>query len=69
MELNDKRKEIMYKKTDFNNHLICQLQNIFKCSKCKRNNTIVVPPNILSQSCLFCGNPNYVKREKYKKYI
>ena len=64
MEKTDKRREMLYKKTEFNKHLICQLSNIFKCCKCKRNNTIMVPPNILSQSCLFCGNPNYVKREK-----
>jgi lipoate synthase len=63
MEWN-KRKEILYQKTEFNNHLICQLPNIFKCSKCKRNNTIMVQQNILTQNCLFCGTPNYVKREK-----
>ena len=61
---NDKRKQIIYQKTEFNNHLICQLPTIFKCCKCKRNNTIMVPENVLSQSCLFCGTPNYVKREK-----
>jgi hypothetical protein len=61
---NDKRKQILYQKTDFNNHKICQLSNIFKCCKCKRNNNVMVPENILVQSCLFCGTPNYVKREK-----
>jgi hypothetical protein len=64
MEKNDKRKEILYQKTEFNNHLICQLPCIFKCCKCKRNNSIVVPNEVLSQSCLFCGTPNYVKRER-----
>ncbi len=58
------RKEILYQKTEFNNHLICQLPNIFKCCKCKRNNTTMVQQNILSQNCFFCGTPNYVKREK-----
>jgi hypothetical protein len=60
----NKRKEILYNKTEFNSHLICQFPCIFKCSKCKRNNTIMVSPEVLSQACLFCGNPNYVKREK-----
>lgn len=61
---NDKRKQILYQKTNFNNHLICQLPTIFKCSKCKYNNNIMVHENILFQACLFCGNPNYIKREK-----
>lgn len=64
MNKNDKRKEILYQKTDFNTHLICQLPTIFKCCKCKRNNNIVVCQTVLSQSCLFCGTPNYVKRER-----
>jgi hypothetical protein len=58
------RIQILYQKTDFNNHKICQLSGIFKCCKCKRNNSIIVSPNVLSQNCLFCGTPNYVKREK-----
>ena len=58
----DKRKQILYQKTEFNNHLICQLPSIFKCCKCKRNNSIIVLVNTLSQNCLFCGTPNYVKR-------
>ena len=61
---NDKRKQILYQKTQFNNYLICQLPNIFKCCKCKRNNNIVVASYILVQSCLFCGTPNYVKERK-----
>ena len=60
---NYKRKQILYQKTEFNSHLVCQLPSIFKCCKCKRNNNIVVPENVLSQRCLFCGTPNYVKRE------
>jgi hypothetical protein len=56
----DKRKQMLYQKTEFNSHSICQLPTIFKCCKCKRNNTIQVPPNVLSQNCLFCGTPNYV---------
>jgi hypothetical protein len=62
MEKYNKRKQMVYQKTDFNNHLICQLNTIFKCIKCKRNNDIQVNNNILSQSCLFCGTPNYVKK-------
>lgn len=61
---NDKRKQILYQKTEFNKHLICQLPNIFKCCKCKRNNSCIILNNLLVQNCLFCGNPNYVKREK-----
>jgi len=64
MNKNDKRKEMLYQKTDFNTHLICQLPTIFKCCKCKRNNNIIVSQDVLSQSCLFCGTPNYVKRER-----
>lgn len=61
---NDKRKQILYQKTDFNNHKICQLNNIFKCCKCKRNNSSDSKNKSLVLLCLFCGNPNYVKREK-----
>jgi hypothetical protein len=59
----DKKKQILYQKTEFNKHLICQLSTIMKCCKCKRNNNIMVPEGVLSQNCLFCGTPNYVKRE------
>ena len=61
---NDKRKQMLYQKTQFNKHLICQLPNIFKCCKCKRNNSCVILINPVAQPCLFCGTPNYVKREK-----
>ena len=60
---NDKRKQMLYQKTDFNNHKICQLPNIFKCCKCKRNNNSIVLQNSLVQPCLFCGTPNYNKRK------
>ena len=63
MDNNDKRKQIQYQKTDFNSHSICQLPGIFKCCKCKRNNNVLVASGIPSQNCLFCGTPNYVKRE------
>jgi hypothetical protein len=56
------KKQIIYQKTDFNNSLICQLPNIFKCCKCKKYNTIFVDNNILSQLCLFCATPNYIKK-------
>jgi hypothetical protein len=58
------RNQIMYQKTEFNNNLICQLNCIFKCCKCKRNNTIIVEETSLSQFCLFCGTPNFIKRVK-----
>ena len=54
MEKLNRRKEILYNKTEFNSHLICQLPSIFKCCKCKRNNTIFVSNEVLSQNCLFC---------------
>lgn len=63
MDKNDKRKQILYQKTEFNNHLICQFPTIFKCCKCKRNNNIVENNVTPSQFCLFCGTPNYIKRE------
>ena len=60
----DKRKQMIYQKTEFNSHLICQLPSIMKCCKCKRNNTIMVSENILVQNCLICGTPNFVKERK-----
>jgi hypothetical protein len=59
----DKRKQIIYQKTEFNNHLICQLPNILKCCKCKRNNNFNTENNDLFTMCLFCGTPNYIKRK------
>jgi hypothetical protein len=64
MEKYNKRSEILYNKTDFNSNLICQLPSIFKCCKCKRNNTIMVSSETKSQFCLFCGTPNYIKTKK-----
>ncbi len=60
--MNKNRLQILYQKTDFNHHQICQLQNIFKCCKCKKNNSIMVKHNELVQNCLFCGTPNYIKK-------
>ena len=57
---NNHRKQMVYQKTQFNNYLICQLPCIFKCSKCKKNNNILVEKDVISQNCLFCGTPNYV---------
>jgi len=54
------RLQILYQKTDFNNHKICQLPGIFKCSKCKKNNSVMIEPQINVQLCLFCGMPNKV---------
>jgi hypothetical protein len=56
----DKRKQIIYQKTDFNTSLICHLPTIFKCSKCKHNNSINNISALIYQNCLFCGNPNYI---------
>jgi hypothetical protein len=53
--------QILYQKTDFNNHKICQLNTIFKCCKCKKNNNIVNSSNNY-QLCLFCGTPNYTRK-------
>ena len=52
--------QILYQKTDFNHHKICQLNNIFKCCKCKKNNSVVGNNQI--QQCTFCGTPNYTKK-------
>lgn len=60
--MNKHRLQILYQKTDFNSSRICQFNSIFKCCKCKKNNTVMVEPNKLVQLCLFCGTPNYVKK-------
>jgi len=57
------RIQMLYQKTEFNSHKICQLNGIFKCCKCKKNNNVMVQPNIFVQLCLFCGIPNPVKKE------
>ena len=57
------RGQMLYQKTDFNASKICQLNGIFKCCKCKKNNSVMVEPNHLVQLCLFCGIPNQLKRE------
>lgn len=62
--MNNTRKEIMYQKTEFNNWSICMLPQIIKCSKCKKNNTVIPELSVNFQNCLFCGNPNYVKERK-----
>jgi hypothetical protein len=54
------RLQILYQKTDFNNHKICQLPGIFKCSKCKKNNSVMIDQSLTVQLCLFCGMPNQV---------
>jgi hypothetical protein len=60
--MNKNRLQILYQKTEFNHHQICQLQSIFRCCKCKKNNSILVKPDEKVQYCLFCGMPNYVKK-------
>ena len=59
---NTHRLQKLYQKTEFNNYKICQLTGVFKCCKCKKNNSVLVEPNILVQMCLFCGTPNYIKK-------
>jgi hypothetical protein len=59
---NNNRLQKLYQKTEFNSYKICQLNGIFKCCKCKKNNSVMVEPNILVQICLFCGTPNHVKK-------
>ena len=61
--MNNHRLQMLYQKTDFNNHKICQLNNVFKCSKCKKNNSIIVDENTNIQLCLFCGTPNQMKKQ------
>jgi len=62
--MNEKQRlQHQYQKTEFNNSKICMLSTIFKCSKCKHNNTIHKLPGIIYQNCLFCGNPNYIKKQ------
>ena len=56
--MNNNRDQILYQKTDFNHHKICQLQGIFKCCKCKKNNTVLVETNKMVQFCIFCGKKN-----------
>lgn len=51
------RLQMLYQKTDFNHHKICQLNGIYKCCKCKKNNNVLAN---LIQICLFCGTPNQV---------
>lgn len=62
MEIN-KNKQLIYQKNEFNRSLICMLPNIFKCSKCRHNNTIQFQSTLISQKCLFCGNPNYIRKK------
>ncbi len=57
----DARKQMLYQKTNFNHHLICQLSTIFKCCKCKRNNSIIPNNTNNTQNCMYCGMPNYIK--------
>lgn len=59
--MNNHRLQILYQKTDFNTSRICQLNGIFKCCKCKKNNSVIFESNYSVQLCLFCGTPNSVK--------
>jgi transcription elongation factor Elf1 len=55
--MNATNRKQLQQKTEFNNWSISMLSTIFRCSKCKKNNTIL--KNTKSQKCIFCGNPNY----------
>lgn len=59
--MNNHRLQMLYQKTDFNPSKICQLDGIFKCCKCKKNNSLIIQTNSLVQLCLFCGMPNNIK--------
>lgn len=63
---NNKRTQIKYQKTDFNNHLICQLPGIFKCCKCKKNNNMTNQTQSYCCHCIFCGTPNPIKNDSRK---
>ena len=65
--MNKHRLQILYQKTEFKNHKICQMDGIFKCCKCKKNNSIIVQNNNLVQNCFFCSTPNYIKKIKNVK--
>jgi len=58
----NRRLQTLYQKTDFNNSKICQLSNIIRCIKCRKNNNI--ENNVKIINCLFCGTPNYTKERK-----
>ena len=55
-----RKNQILYQKTYFNAYKICQLPCIFKCCKCKKNNSILQK---ISQLCIFCGTPNYINKK------
>jgi hypothetical protein len=60
--MKNNRYQILYQKTDFNHYKICQLDGIFKCCKCKKNNSVQAKPPEITQLCLFCGTPNFIKK-------
>ena len=40
---------------------IQSLSNVFICCKCNKYNAIVA--TTFAQNCIFCGNPNYIKKK------
>ena len=58
--MNNRRLQMLYQKTEFNNHKINQLSTIFRCCKCKKNNSVY--SNNSFQYCIFCGMPNYTAK-------
>lgn len=63
MNNSNHRKQILYQKTEFNNHKICQLDGIFKCCKCSKNNTTIYNTKNMFQYCMFCGTPNLTQKK------
>jgi hypothetical protein len=64
------RIQMLYQKTDFNHYNICQMNGIFRCCKCKKNNSLANDNRIINnhlnnmQLCLFCGTPNSIQNKK-----
>lgn len=62
------RAQLQTQQTDFGAHRICFLPGIFRCAKCKKNNTSVVTgTGAVFQLCLFCGTPNYIKTTTFER--
>lgn len=64
---NNHRIQMLYQKTDFNHYNICQMNGIFRCCKCKKNNSLSerINNNLKNmQLCLFCGTPNSIQNKK-----
>lgn len=60
------RHQMLYQKNDFNSSKICHLNGVYKCCKCKKNNTLLVNEKSSFQLCLFCGTPNDIRNSLKK---